>query len=709
MGKPNSKVSGSVPSFDHIKSVTTSKNGRKKNIPRNSTNKVSRIEKTVSLPNEKLPYFVENAILIWLDSSLDKQTESNKNLTKQFYRATDIVQTFFNIDDCFNFINSIKYEKIFLIVSGALGQQISSLVENLNQVHSIYIFCGNKSTHEEWTKRYTKINSIHTKIKELYETVKKDIRQYDNSLTPVSILQTLSTNDLDDSNKEFIYLQMMKSVLVDIQYDKKFRKELISYSRQFYLLNEQQLNIIDTFDASYHLHSPIWWYTRRCFIYSMLRKAFYCQDFELIYKLAFFVRDLHREIKKCHLQSHSYQHRPIIVYRATSMTNSEFENVEKSLGSLLSFKDFLIATLERNIALRFVNILRNDSNVIGIIYRITIDPLLSSIPYIALNHLSYLSNTDGNILLSMNTIFRIDQIEQIHERFYEINLIPATKKDEEIKNVVEFMQETLEGLSGWYKLCKIMLDMKQYNQVENILKYLYNQIEDNQREERAFIQHELGYVCELKDNLIMSINHYKQAIDIYLTYLPSNHSTLLSTYINLASVLHKQGDLNGALQQYRNALKIDQTGDQNIAIQHNNIGKILQQQKKYSDAQKSFELAVDTLYKNFQFSHPILADTYYNMASMFYSMKDYSNALIYNQKTLDIEEKSIQLNQSTLASTYFNIATTYEGLKDEKNAIQYATKAVESARLAFGNDHLETKENLNYLEQLQQKTESVIL
>ncbi|CAF4449651.1 unnamed protein product [Rotaria sp. Silwood2] len=708
MGKTTSKIIG-PPSFDYTKSEKISIGGRRKNVPIYTTTIPDRTEKVTPLSDEKFPRLVENTILVWLDSSLDKPTESTKSLVNQFFRVTDVVQTFHNVDQCFDFMNSIQYEKIFLIVSGSLGRQILPRIEDLDQVHSSYLFCGNKASHEEWAKQYNKIKGIHTKIKELCDAVKKDIRFYDRSLTPISILPVSSTIEINDSNKEFIYLQMVKSLLINVEYDKIFRQEFIDYSRKFYLNNESQLNIINTFDESYSLHSPIWWYTRKCFIYSMLRKAFYRQDFELIYRLGFFIRDLHRDIRKSHAQAHSHQHRAIIIYRATSMTNNEFERVEKSKGCLLSFNDFLTTTLERNMALKFVNSVHRDSNSRGIIYKITIDPVSTSIPFIALNNLSYLSSNDGDILLSMNTIFRIDNIEKIHDYLYEINLYPATKKDEEIKNLVECIQDSVDGPSGWYRLGKLLMDMKKYDIAINVYKYISTQIDDNQHEERAFLQHELGYAFDLKDNLLMSISHYKQAIEIYLTYLPPIHPTLLSTYVNLASVFERKEDFNGALQQYQNAVKIDKSDDPNIISQYNNIGRILQRQKNYPEAQKNYEKAIEILLKDFSSMHPVLADTYYNIAGMYYSMKLYSKALTYYEKTREMEEKSLILYHPKLESTYFNIATTYEGLGDNNNAIKYATKAVEVARLVFGDDHLETKENLKYLEELQEKDKIVKL
>ena len=127
---------------------------------------------------------------------------------------------------------------------------------------------------------------------------------------------------------------------------------------------------------------------------------------------------------------------------------------------------------------------------------------------------------------------------------------------------------------------------------------------------------------------------------------------------------------------------------------------------KYYEAEQTYEKAIKIVLNNFPSAHPILADTYHNMAGMFYSMKDYSNALTYYEKTRTIEEKFLPSNHPSIASTSFNIATVYEGLQDYKTAINYAEKAVQIAHVAFGNEHSETKENLNYLEQLRQKAQN---
>lgn len=709
MGKGDSKLPDGQ-TFDQIKSVRQTVGGHKKNIPINSLNQSDQSDGATAISNEKPIRLVELTILIWLDASSDKHNESTIKTLTNLSRVTNLIETFTDLEACYQFMTTIKKEKILFVVSGSFGPQIVPRIENFEQIHSIYLFCGNKANHIEWTKPYKKIKGIHTQIKDLCDSLRFDNNEFDKSITSISILPPSTSTDLTQENKQFIYLQVMKSILIEIQYEKKFRRELMDYARPFYAKHGQQSSIINTLDENYSIHSPIWWYTRKCFIYRMLRKAFRDQDFELIYKLAFFIRDLHRDIKKAYMQTHNHQYHPISVYRAASMSIKEYENFEKNREGLLSFDDFLITTLERTIALKFATKLRGDPNSVAIIYKIDIDPAKSSIPFIALNNLSYLSSANGEILLSMNTIFRIDQIERVVDRLYEITLSPASKKDEQIQNLVQCMQEITHGLTGWFKLSKILMEVNEYNQAESIHKYMYDQTNDNQREERAFLLHELGYINDMKNNLPTSIAYYQQSIEMYLRYLQPNHPTLYSTYSNLGSVLERHGDLQAAINTYQNALKLAPSDDpENLITQYRNIASALLKQQKFTEAQQTYDAALQILLKDFPSAHPLIASTYSSLGRLFYIKKDYSKALGYFQQTHEIEDKFLLANHPAFVTTYFNIATTHEALNDYKRALKYAEKAVEKGRRACGDDHIEVKEARQYLEQLQRKVQNVQL
>ena len=58
--------------------------------------------------------------------------------------------------------------------------------------------------------------------------------------------------------------------------------------------NPSTLNLIEEFRGNYDPSLAIRWYTRPCFLYSMLNQALRTVDLDIILKMAFFIRDLHR-------------------------------------------------------------------------------------------------------------------------------------------------------------------------------------------------------------------------------------------------------------------------------------------------------------------------------------------------------------------------------------------------------------------------------
>ena len=134
--------------------------GRKKNTPLCLFNRPNGFERTISTSNEKTHRFVENMMIIWLDGTLEKPNESSLKSLGQFRRVINIVQTFTDLETCFNFVSTVKDEKIFFVVSGSLGPQIVPRIDAFNQIHSIYIFCGNKANHETMDKTIYKKSKV---------------------------------------------------------------------------------------------------------------------------------------------------------------------------------------------------------------------------------------------------------------------------------------------------------------------------------------------------------------------------------------------------------------------------------------------------------------------------------------------------------------------------------------------------------------------
>ena len=95
--------------------------------------------------------------LVWLDNLVNISQE-NLDGQRLIRSSIDHLKTFENIDKCEEYIRSIsREERIILIVSGRLGREITPRIHQLPQVSSIYVYCLDKSTNEQWAKQFKKV------------------------------------------------------------------------------------------------------------------------------------------------------------------------------------------------------------------------------------------------------------------------------------------------------------------------------------------------------------------------------------------------------------------------------------------------------------------------------------------------------------------------------------------------------------------------
>jgi hypothetical protein len=95
---------------------------------------------------------VENSVVVWLDASIGDNSNTQKS-KDQIRQLVNIVKIYTDPEECHTFINGLKGEKIFLIVSGTLGEQFIGAVQEVTQIDSVYVFCSNKEKHEHWANK----------------------------------------------------------------------------------------------------------------------------------------------------------------------------------------------------------------------------------------------------------------------------------------------------------------------------------------------------------------------------------------------------------------------------------------------------------------------------------------------------------------------------------------------------------------------------
>ncbi|CAM4813598.1 unnamed protein product [Rotaria magnacalcarata] len=664
----------------------------------------------------------ENFIVFWLDSS---SKSLNENTTSQIRSIVNIIKSFNNIDECIKSIIEIKDEKIFLIVSNSLAQQIAPLVQSYIQVDSVYILSDREKINQKLSTTYIKIKGIYTDIEAFCDELKKIIRQLNNDLISISIVPPSSGENPDQLQTSFMYLQLFKECILTMQSDSKMEIQgFVDYFTSYYKGNNRNIDVIERLKREYSQHLPIWWYTLPSFLYETLNAALRNFNIKHLMKMGFIIRDLHEQIKKLHSQPSN--NKPIsLVYRGQYFPTNELENLKKSETGLISFGQFLSTSTKRSVAMYFIASKLNRTDLTRVLFQIKIESFNSSVPFAPIHKVSEIPS-ECEILFSISTVCKIGKIKEIEDDLWEVNLTLVDERDPLLARLIEHMRVSLGNGNSWYRLGQLMIKMGQFKHAKSIYKDLLETTSISDKTECSFLHNQLGYVFKQMNNLPEALSHYEKSLTIKQSYMSPTDSRLSSTYSNIGGIFKELNRLDVALQCYQCVLKIDlgmpEPNPLEIAIDYNNIGSVFDEQGKYSEALHSYKEALEIKLDYLPPHHSSLATTYSNIALILRKMgseaaerhqyeserSNYKEALSHYEKALNIQEKSLPTNHPSLVLTHYNIARLYEMQKNELKAIEHAEKADDIAKVAFGMDHPERKKRQNYLEELEKKRSSLM-
>ncbi|CAF4117055.1 unnamed protein product, partial [Adineta steineri] len=229
----------------------------------------------------------QNYLLLWIDASMDEADKDCQDILAQLKNVVNEVHLCSQSDQCIQLVKQIDTERAFVITSGYFGQHLVPKIHGMSQLDAIYIFCGNKSKHQEWTQNWTKIKGVHTNIKEICQALQLAVKKCDQDSIAVSFLAANEMASIDNLNQlepTFMYTQIFKEILLGMKHSEQAIRQFTAYCRK----NDSVSSInIDRFENEYHAQLAIWWYTFPSNIYSMLNKALRTLDTDAIITMGF--------------------------------------------------------------------------------------------------------------------------------------------------------------------------------------------------------------------------------------------------------------------------------------------------------------------------------------------------------------------------------------------------------------------------------------
>ena len=641
----------------------------------------------------------QDVLLIWLDSNIDEKSSDCRKTITEFRRVIDNVKTFIDADECIQFIEDLHSEKTFIVISGSLGQRLLPRLHDLTQIEWFFVFCGDRKRHEQWTKQWRKVKGVFTDIPSLCEALSQTSEEHKkDTTTPLSVQTTTSSSGVsfgtvDQLDPSFMYTQILKEILSSIEFEHKHFQEFVHYCRETFVDNGQELRMVEEFENRYRDHTPVWWYTKDCFLYSMINRCLRTMDVSVVIKAGFYICDLDRQLKQLHSEQFKGQndHTRLMLYRGQALSKVDFERLSKIKGGLISFNNFLSVTPDRQCSLQFASHGTTNPELVSILFVMKIDPFLSTTPFASINQFSYYQ-ADNEVLFSMCSIFRIVDIRKIdgESRIFEVHLELTSDTDPDLQRLSDHLRkEVCKHSNGWYQLCRLLLKMGHFDEAQNIYEHLLEETPDLR--EKGNLYHQIGLIKTDQGNFTEAISYFQKTLEICKKTLPENHQHLASSYNNIGLAYGKIKEHSRALESHENALRIYQkirpANHPDLASTFNNMGLVYNDTKEYEKALSFHEKALKIRQETLPPNHPDLGTSYDNIGLVYNNIKEYTKALSSHEKALVIRQKTLPPDHPDLARSYNNIGVVYRNLGDVSQAISSHERALEIGKRSLPANH----------------------
>ncbi|CAF1409819.1 unnamed protein product [Adineta ricciae] len=669
--------------------------------------------------------------IVWLDSSTNNSHDFY-DTTTQLECILPEINTFTDNDQCVEFIVDNFDTKVYLIISESIEQFIIPCIHDIPNVDSIFIFSDSKDQYEQRIKQWIKVKGVCSDITRICRQI---TRRYESDDIPISVIPPGKKPDQLDPT--FMYTQIMKEILLTIEFEHKHTKEFVDYCCHTSIDDKIDHKKVKQLEDEYDKDAAIRWYTIEPFLYRTLNRALRLMNGEVITLMGFFIKDLHRGIEQLHQTEYgdACADRSLTVYRGQVLTKKDFDEMAKLKGGLISFNNFLSTSKNRRVALMFTSTGGKSNDMVGVLFVMKVDPNDSSTPFASIKHLSQFEDED-EVLFSMHCVCRIDEITPLKEddTAFEAEMSLANKYDEELLLLTkQIREETEPDAAGWERLSLVLAQIGQCDTAERICKVLLDKTLSEMNE--ACLQGLLGSIkCrqgqyeeaiklykQSRENLLKffpachptvatsysdiglayyglgdypkALSSYEQALSIVHELRPRNHLNLAKSYTNIGNVHYVMGDHSNALSLYKQALKLQQqslpSNHPNIASSYINIGSVYSDMGSYLKALSSYERAIQIQKQSLPSNHPQVASSYNNIGNVNLRMGNYPAALLAHEQALEIFLQSLPLCHPDVASCYNSIGVVYSRMDLYSEALSAHQQALKIQQQSLSPIHLD--------------------
>ncbi|CAF1253126.1 unnamed protein product [Didymodactylos carnosus] len=361
------------------------------------------------------------------------------------------------------------------------------------------------------------------------------------------------------------------------------------------------------------------------------------------------------------------------------MMTNEFDKVRANVGGFLSMNSFLSTSKNRNVALSFAQQSTHRPHVESVLFEIGVDTRRCPRSFHNIEKISFYE-TEGEILFSMGTVFRIASVDKLSGGMWNVKLILNGDEDVELRRLTDHMKKEIDDRNDVATLGTLVMKMGEYEKAEEF--YLLMLETGSQKDsDVAAIYNQLGLSYDERGNNEQALVYYNKGLDIYQKCLPADSLSLATTYSNIGNVYSNKGDFDQALMNLNKALQIQlktlSADHPSAASTYNNIGVVYDKKKQYDRALEYYHKCLKIRQAVLPQNHPLLATAYNNIGVVHVNRGDGTRALKYYAMSLQIRLRSLPQNHLSLRVAYWNNGMVYYAQQKWKEALTNFTLALD--------------------------------
>ena len=632
---------------------------------------------------------LETFSLIWLDKKVN-ETDSNRQTQKALRQIINNLKTFDDQQQCHNYITSCcAQDRMILIISGQLGQQLVPQIYQLRQISSIYVYCKNKEANEQWARKYDKVKRVINEVDYLLHDIKASQNTRVKVEEPLSIKIYHDNKKLDQSttviNGQFVNSLLLIDALRRMKSIDSDKHELIKFCKNVYKDNPMELTHINDFEHKYTPSNALWWYTCESFVYRMLNKALRVHNFELLYLFRFLIEDIYQLLLKNQCKSR------VRVYRGQVMCSNELSILKRSQGNLISISSFFSTSTKLEKALKFAD---HSIDLHRVLFIIDADPsLFKSKPFADITQFS--CNPDEfEVLFMTGCLFHVLEFDKNSDNVWIIRMKLFDGDQHDLKTLFNHMKKEYgceNGEVSFQSFGNLLHRMGENDLAEKMFNRALNEVRPD---DPAFVLlcYSFGEISKDRHEYDISLNWFQQALENQQRIGPSNYITISSIYCSIGNVQKDKGNdqkamecYNKAIEFYRQASTINRQDI--LASAYHGIANVYLKQDNYSEALVYYVRSLSVEEQYLPPEHSDIAITLDCIGVIHFRLSKYNEALNYYERSLKIRQKSLPSWHFDIAKNLKSIGSVYERLREWKQALEYYQKA-----LSISSQHSITSE-----------------